>query len=456
MLHQVAGTKRPGTTNDNGVHKIDNGTLAMPSIEVGTNGKVEPLQSVSVGSKSIDSYSSIIGMEQIERLRSLAADLKGARVLHINSTAYGGGVAEILRSHIPLLRSLGVDADWMLIRGNDPFFNVTKGFHNALQGGNYHLTAKAKDVYLANNSRNVRSLDGEYDYIIVHDPQPAALRVLHEGGNARWIWRCHIDTSYPDRKVWNFLKPYVEAYDAMVFTMQQYVSPDLPKEKIFLTPPAIDPLSPKNIPLTKEFCEKIVGWVGIAADRPLMTQVSRFDPWKDPMGVIEVFRAAKEHVPGLQLAMLGHLAMDDPEGWEMYDRVLMASQDDPDIYLFTNYTAASSIEVNAFQRHSNVVVQKSIREGFGLVVSEALWKGTPVVAGRAGGIPLQLEDGKGGFLVDSTEECTEKVIHLLQHPDQARRMGLKGRNHVRSRFLIPRLLSDELTLLRSLRVRPKG
>ena len=454
MLQQVAGTKRSDNTNNSGVHNNVQGTQLTPSTSVGTNERVEQLQNVRVGSKSIDSYASIIGLEEIERLRSLAADLKGARVLHINSTAYGGGVAEILRSHIALLRSLGVDADWMLIRGNDPFFNVTKGFHNALQGGNYHLTAKGKEVYLANNLRNARSLDDAYDFIIVHDPQPAAIRVLHEGSNARWVWRCHIDTSYPDRKVWNFLKPYIETYDAMVFTMEQYVSPDLPKEKVFLTPPAIDPLSPKNIPLTKKFCEKIIGWVGIAADRPLITQVSRFDPWKDPLGVIEVYRAAREHVPGLQLAMLGHLAMDDPEGWDMYDRVLKASREDPNIYLSTNFTAASSIEVNAFQRHSNVVIQKSIREGFGLVVSEALWKATPVVAGRAGGIPLQLEDGKGGYLVDSAEECTEKVIHLLQHPDQARRMGLNGRRHVRSRFLIPRFLSDELTLLRSLNDRP--
>ena len=275
----------------------------------------------------------------------------------------------------------------MTIHGDDRFFWVTKAFHNALQGGPYHLNGRDKDVYLANNALNAQHLDGDYDYIVVHDPQPAAMKDLYRPNNAKWVWRCHIDTSRPNPGVWKFLKPYVESYDALVYTMDEYVSPDLPKEKVFITRPAIDPLSPKNMPLPESMCRKIVSWVGVAADRPLITQVSRFDPWKDPLGVIDVYRKLKKQVPGLQLAMLGHLAMDDPEGWQMYDRVLAARNDDPDVFLFTNYTAASSLEVNAFQRHSNVIIQKSIREGFGLVVSEALWKGAPVVAGRAGGNP---------------------------------------------------------------------
>ena len=443
MLSSVAGIERPAATCDS----VDGtkGILASPRIEA------ELLKHVSVGRQSISAYASVMGGDKIEELISLASDLRGARVLHINSTPYGGGVAEILRSHIPLLRSLNIDAQWMVIRGDDSFFNVTKAFHNALQGGEYHVTARAKEIYLANNSRNARYLDGEYDYVVVHDPQPAAIRLLHGAGNAKWVWRCHIDTSDPHPKVWKFLKPYVEAYDALVYTMESYVSPDLPREKVFIIPPAIDPLNPKNMPLPMEFCEKIVRWVGMATDRPLVTQVSRFDPWKDPLGVIQAYRKVKEHVPGLQLALLGHLAADDPQGQEIYRQVLTDSRDDPDIYLFTNYTAASSIEVNAFQRYSDVVVQKSIREGFGLVVAEALWKGTPVVAGKVGGIPLQMKDGKGGFLVESIEECAEKVLFLLQHPVEAKRMALKGRQHVRSHFLTPRLLSDELNLLRSLR-----
>ena len=443
---------------------LEQGTATYDTMYVGKNGaqpdadngvglvsREELLNSVSVGTQSIATYESIVGAERLHKLKCLAGELRDARVLHINSTAYGGGVAEILRSYIPLLRSLGINAEWMTIRGDDPFFGVTKAFHNALQGGEYQLDAWAKEIYLANNSRNARYLTGEYDYIVVHDPQPAAMKVLHEANHAKWVWRCHIDTSSPDPAVWEFLKPYTTAYDSLVFTMDQYVSPDVPAEKVAIIPPAIDPLSPKNLPLPKELCQKIVGWTGIDTNRPLITQVSRFDPWKDPLGVIEVFKLVKKDVPGVQLALLGHLAMDDPQGWEIYNQVLMVSRDDPDIYTFTNYTAASSIEVNAFQSFSDVAIQKSTREGFGLVVSEALWKGTPVVAGRVGGIPLQLEDGKGGFLVDGIEECAEKVLYLLHHREQARKMGLRGRQTVRAKFLTPRLLFDELSLLRSLK-----
>ena len=428
-----------------------NGDSQEASIELFSELRDEALESVRVGDLSIASYASTAGQDKVDALVALASDLKGARVLHLNSTAYGGGVAELLRSHIPLLRSLGIDAEWKIISGDDPFFNVTKGFHNALQGGVYDLDDAGREVYLATNARNSRHLDDGYDFIVVHDPQPLAIRMLHGDAGAKWVWRCHIDTSAPDATVWEFLKPYTEPYDALVFTMDQYVSPALPREKISLMPPAIDPLSPKNLPLSKDLCRRIINWVGIDPDRPLVTQVSRFDPWKDPMGVIEAYRLVRKHVPDLQLAMLGHLAMDDPEGWQIYDQVVEATQDDPDIYLFTNYTAASSLEVNAFQRYSDVIIQKSIREGFGLVVSEALWKGSPVVAGRAGGIPLQLEDGVDGYLVDSVEECAEKVLHLLQHPAKARKMGQSGRRHIRSSFLTPRLLSDEISLLRSLK-----
>ena len=436
--------RRNGTTSG----KV--GALQATELEIDSDGRADLLQNVIVGEQTIDAYASIVGERKLEELKSLAAGLRDARVLHVNSTAYGGGVAELLRSHIPLLRSLGIDAQWVVMRGDAPFFRVTKSFHNALQGGTYRLDSRAKETYLANNSRNVQYLDGNYDYVMIHDPQPAAMRLLGGDTNAKWVWRCHIDTSQPDPRVWKFLKPYLEAYDASVFTMEQYISPDLPREKVSVIPPAIDPLSPKNLPLPKELCERIVSWVGIDLDRPLITQVSRFDPWKDPLGVLEVYRTVKRHVPGLQLALLGHVAMDDPEGWEMYDQVLMASRDDPDVYTFTNFTAASSIEVNAFQRYSDVVIQKSIREGFGLVVSEAMWKATPVVAGRAGGIPLQLEDGKSGFLVDDIEECADKVLYLLQHPEEAKRMGKTARQSIRANFLTPRLLSDELTLLKSL------
>ena len=450
-LPRKIGAAKRHTTSHGSMN--GNGKAALTDLETAVTGDGTALllKEIEVGTQSIDDYSPIVGEEKVAELKSLAARLRGARVLHINSTAYGGGVAELLRSHIPLLRSLGVDSDWMVIRGDDTFFGITKGFHNALQGGEYVLDSHTKEVYLSNNSRNARYLNGDYDYIVVHDPQPAAIRLIHGGNRSKWVWRCHIDTSNPNPEVWQFLKPYVEVYDAMVYTMDQYVSPELPSEKVSIMPPAIDPLSPKNLPLPRRLGKKIISWVGIDTDRPLITQVSRFDPWKDPLGVIEVYRKVREQVPGVQLAMLGHLAMDDPQGMEMYEQVLAACKDDPDIYTFTNFTAASSIEVNAFQHCSDVIIQKSIKEGFGLVVSEALWKGTPVVAGRAGGIPLQLEDGKDGFLIDTVDECAEKVLYLLQHPSVARKMGLSGRRHIRDNFLTPRLLHDELSLLTSLK-----
>ena len=230
-----------------------------------------------------------------------------------------------------------------------------------------------------------------------------------------------------------------------------YVSPDLPREKVSIVPPAIDPLNPKNMPLSMDFCRKIVSWVGVDTNRPLVTQVSRFDPWKDPLGVVEGLSDGQGSMcRACSSPSWDILAADDPEGQVIYRQVQMATRDEPDIYLFTNFTAASSVEVNAFQHYSDVVIQKSIKEGFGLVVAEALWKGTPVVAGSVGGIPLQVQNGKGGFLVNSIEECAEKVLYLLQNPAVAKRMGLKGRQHIRSNYLTPRLLSDELKILRSL------
>ena len=266
MLHHVAKESQPATAHDT-IHTGGNGAAPISEFEPYSDGEAELLEKIGVGTQSIDSYVSIIGEEKVDELKSLAAKLNGARVLHINATAYGGGVAELLRSHIPLLRSLGVDAEWMIIRGDEPFFNITKAFHNALQGGVYDLSAGDREIYLANNSRNARYLTGDYDYIVVHDPQPAALRLLFGGNGTKWVWRCHIDTSEPNPGVWEFLKPYVDAYDAVVYTMEQYVASDLPKEKVSVMPPAIDPLSPKNIQLPKELCKKN-RWLGRYCDRP--------------------------------------------------------------------------------------------------------------------------------------------------------------------------------------------
>lgn len=405
------------------------------------------LQLVDVGRQSISAYEGVVGEKVIRELRDLGERLKGVRVLHLNATPYGGGVSELLRSQVPLMRDLGIQADWKVIVGDQAFFTVTKAFHNALQGADYALTEEARETYLTYNTRNAQLLEEEYDVVVVHDPQPAAMRSLLDGNAAKWVWRCHIDTSQPNAEVWGFLRPYVEQYDAAVFTMGQFVPADLSLGKVAIIPPAIDPLSPKNMDLSIDVARRIVDWIGVDVSKPLVAQVSRFDPWKDPLGVIRAYELAKEEVLGLQLALVGSMALDDQEGWHIYSHIMEWEGRDPDAFVFTNLTGVGNIEVNAFQRLSRVVIQKSIREGFGLVVSEALWKGTPVVAGRAGGIPMQLEDGVSGYLVESVEECAERLVELLGQPEKARAMGEAGRAHVREHFLLPRLIRDELRLL---------
>jgi trehalose synthase len=386
----------------------------------------------------------------LDNLLKVAAELRGARVLHVNATPYGGGVSELLRSSVPLLNDLGLVAHWKIIRGDERFFHVTKKIHNALQGAAGDLSEAEREAYLGTARRNAELLDEHYDFIFLHDPQPAAIPSLRGKGDSRWIWRCHIDTSQPNPAVWAFIRRYLEPFDAAVFTMEQFVPPDFPVERVDIIPPAIDPLSPKNMPLDDGMARALLEWIGVEPDRPLVSQVSRFDPWKDPLGVIQAFRLARHDVPNLQLALVGSMALDDPEGWEVYRQVRAESLHDPAIHIFTNLTGVGNIEVNAFQRLSQVAIQKSIREGFGLVVSEALWKGTPVVAGNAGGIPLQMADGVGGRLVDTVEECAAALVALLADPAGAKELARTGRERVREHFLLPRLLLNELELLRAL------
>jgi trehalose synthase len=337
-------------------------------------------------------------------------------VAQINATSYGGGVSELLRSLVPLYRALGVEADWLVIPGTEHFFQVTKGLHNALQGAAFDLTDQVKGIYLTQNQLIADLLERQYDFIVVHDPQPAALRSLHGRDNARWVWRCHIDTSQPNQEVLAFLKPFLTEYDALVFTMQEFVPQELAGLHTVMICPAIDPLSPKNMTAPMDLCQQIVEWAGVELDRLLISQISRFDPWKDPMGVLEVYRRVREAVPGTQLALLGQMALDDPEGWRMYHDIVADVRDDPDIHVLTNFTGVGNVEVNAFQSCSNVVLQKSLREGFGLVVSEALWKGTPVVAGRAGGIPMQMPEGIGGYLVNSIVWGDQDILYTRSLP----------------------------------------
>jgi trehalose synthase len=411
------------------------------------------LELVDVGERSLQSYRGVAPDELLDAIGRVASALRGARVLHVNATPYGGGVSELLRSVVPLLNDQGLIAHWRIISGDEAFFQVTKKVHNALQGAARDLDDTEKALYLATSRTNAAAFVEEYDFVFIHDPQPAALLEFRGKGSARWIWRCHIDTSSPNAGVWSFLRPFLAEYDAAIFTMPDFVPPDLPVRSVEIIPPAIDPQSPKNLALPDATARQVLEWIGVRLDRPLVTQVSRFDPWKDPMGVIEAYRLAREAVPDLQLALVGSMALDDPEGWDLYRQIRSATAADKRIHVFTNLVGVGNIEVNAFQALSKVVVQKSLREGFGLVVSEALWKGTPVVAGRAGGIPLQMADGTGGLLVENVEECARAMVALLQDPDRARALGNSGRERVRRQFLIPRLVLDELSLMQRLAAR---
>ncbi len=396
-----------------------------------------------------EAYHDSAPTEQLEELVALARDLRGVRIAHINATPYGGGVSELLRSSVALQRGLGLTVDWLVIAGNNRFFEVTKSLHNGLQGAPFLASAEFEEIYELNSRANAAALPREYDVIVVHDPQPAALRQLAPDAAAHWIWRCHIDTSQPDEAAEAFLLRWLDGYDAYVFTMPEFVLPALRTRTVVTFPPGIDPLSPKNLPLAAMLCRRIVTWHGVEVGRPLLVQVSRYDPWKDPFGVIRVFRRARERVPGLQLALIGSMALDDPEGWRLYEQVRTEAEQDPDILVGTNLTGISFVEVNAFQHCAWVVIQKSIREGFGLVVSEALWKETPVVAGRSGGITLQIEDGIGGFLVPPEDEdaFVERVVELLNDRELARVLGQRGRQRVRERFLVTRYVRDELRLV---------
>ena len=408
------------------------------------------LQQVNVGHKSLADYASISGRGLMDEIRTLAAPLEGRRVLHLSATAFGGGVAEINYTLVPLMRDVGLETEWRVIHGQEEFFEVTKTIHNALQGDAKGLTAEQKAIFGRYNRMNAEVLSGGWDFVVVHDPQPAAMIESARQAGRRWINRIHIDLSTPNRDVLRFLMRWFDLYDAMVFHRLEYVPSWNGSPKAYIWPPAIDPLAPKNMALSPEDAAYIVDQFGIDVSRPLMTQVSRFDPWKDPLGVIDAWRLVRDAHPGVQLALVGSMAHDDPEGWEYYNRTVEAAGGDPDVFILSNLNNVGSVEVNAFQVHSDVLVQKSIREGFGLTVTEALWKAKPIVAGRTGGIVDQIEDGETGFLVSSVEDCAEACQAVLDDPERAREMALAGKEYVRSHFLMPRLLRDWLALFNRL------
>lgn len=396
----------------------------------------------------VSNYRRLVGHELIDELEALAADLRGVRVCHINSTGFGGGVAELLSRHVPLTNALGIHADWRLLQGTPEFFTVTKALHNGLQGAPYALAEADKAIYLHVNRESAKLLDDTYDVFVVHDPQPAAFRDALGPNGAKWIWRCHIDTSAPNLEVAGFLLPFLAGYDAVVFTMEQFLLPGLAPRRVAFIPPAIDPFSTKNMELPQALCDQVVANAGLDLKRPLVVQVSRFDPWKDPMGVIDAFRLARREIRGLQLALVGAIAGDDPEGWQLLGQVEREAARQDDVYVFTNLAGVGSMEVNAFQRAADVLIQKSLREGFGLVVSEAFWKSRPLVAGRAGGIPMQFPPGYERYLVGSTEELATRVVELLGDAALREAFGGDAREHVRRGYLLPRLLRDELRLIK--------
>jgi trehalose synthase len=408
------------------------------------------LQLVNVGHKSLADYATIASRGLMDEIRRLAEPLQGKRVAHLSATAFGGGVAEINYSLIPLKQDAGLDVEWRIIRGEDEFFDVTKTIHNALQGNPQGLTSEQEEVFRRYSELNAEEFEDDYDYVIVHDPQPAAMVTHFADSAATWIWRCHIDLSMPNQEVLGFLAPALAEYDATIFHRQAYVPEIGGLPPAYIWPPAIDPLTPKNMALSREDAAYIVDQFGIDVDRPLLTQVSRFDPWKDPLGVIDAYREVKRTHPAVQLALVGSMAHDDPEGWDYYNQTVSYAAGDPDIYILSNLNNVGSVEVNAFQVHSKAVLQKSVREGFGLTVTEALWKVRPTVAGRVGGIVDQIEDGVTGWLVESPAECAKACLEVLGDPDEASERARRGKEGVRRRFLTPRLLRDWLALLNRL------
>jgi trehalose synthase len=411
-------------------------------------------QRVNPGNKSLADYRSIVRRELYDEVVTLGERLRGKRVLHVSATSFGGGVAEILYTLVPLMRDVGLDAEWDIMFGSEPFFNVTKSFHNALQGAEYELTVEDRAIFEEYNRMSAEALQKsgeEWDIILVHDPQPALLKYFSGGLSpaTKWIWRCHPDLSTPNREVLDYLVPHIADYDAQIYTMQEYTPPDVHLPGLTLIPPAIDPLSPKNMALSADDARYIVNQFGVDANRPFMVQVSRFDPWKDPLGVIDAYRLVKEQVPDVQLVLIGSMAHDDPEGWDYWYKTVNYADGDRDIFLFSNLTNVGAIEVNAFQSIADVVIQKSIREGFGLVVSEALWKARPLVAARVGGIPMQV-DGGGGILIDTIPEAADACVKILKDPEFARQIGRLGKEHVREHYLSPRQLRDNLLLFAKL------
>jgi trehalose synthase len=395
---------------------------------------------------TLEDYRDIVGDDVIAEIYRLTRPLYGRKILHINSTYYGGGVAEILDSLVPLLNCAGIDADWRVLRGTPEFFTITKKFHNAIQGETIRMTDIKASLYIENNQNFASYCKIDADCVIIHDPQPLPLIRFYRKRQP-WLWRCHVDLSHPNEDLWYFLEGYILSYDGIIVSDDQYVRKELPV-KYTIIEPAIDPLSSKNKEIPDDLIERTLQKYGVPTDKPLITQISRFDKWKDPENIIEIFKLVRKECD-CRLVLCGSMATDDPEGWETFERTRNSAGsfiDNKDVVLIT---VEDNILVNALQRKSDVILQKSIREGFGLTVTEALWKGKPVVASNVGGIPKQVIDNKTGFLVEPHDlrGCADIVVSILKHPKIGRYLGEHGKEHVRKNFLITRHVIDDLKLL---------
>lgn len=402
--------------------------------------------------RKLENYEKIAVEETIYNIKHMAEKLKDLTVVHVNSTAFGGGVAEILSSMIPLMNSIGLKAEWEVVEAPSEFFNITKLFHHGVQGMEVKLTDEMKEFYLKINRENAEKLDLDKDIIVIHDPQPLAIRYYRNNGG-KWIWRCHIDASTPYKPVWDFVINFVKLYDAYIFHMEEYVQPEIDKSRAYVIKPSIDPLSEKNREMNNTEIEKVLERYDVNPEKPILIQVARFDPWKDPLGAIDVYRKVKEKIPDVQLLLIASMAHDDPEGWIYYEKTARHAGNDYDIYFLTNIVGVGDKEVNAFQRAADVALQMSIREGFGLSVTEALWKGTPVVARGVGGIKVQVINGKTGFIIKGVNDASEKIVYLLKNKSVRDALGRNGREHVRRNFLITRHLYDYLKLFSKLTAR---
>ncbi len=388
----------------------------------------------------VEDYEQFVGADTVARVKEKAKPLHDLHVAHVNSTYYGGGVAELLSSLTLLMNSLGIKTGWRVIQGSPDFFSVTKKMHNALQGAEINLSELKQEIYESVVYENAVRNHLDHDRVIIHDPQPLPM-VNHYQKKGPWIWRGHIDLSNPNRELWNYLAPFVEKYDAVILSLEEYAQ-KLDAPQVFFMP-AIDPFSIKNRELSEAERQQRLDYYDIPTDLPLVTQISRFDRWKDPEGVIEAFKLAREEVDA-RLVLLGNVATDDPEGEEVYQSLLGCAEER--IMILARQDTAL---VNALQSRSAVVLQKSIREGFGLTVTEAMWKGTPVIGGNVGGIRHQIEDGVNGFLVSSVEEAGQRIVRLIKDEELRKRMGQRARESVRERFLMVRLLEQYLDLLNS-------